>query len=83
MVRTDKLRGLIAENGMSQCGIAKRLGISAKTFYAKVRKGIFNSDEIQKMIVLLHIDNPTEIFFADIGTNCVPNDKENGQADQK
>lgn len=64
MIRTDDLRGLIAKNGLSQSELAKIIGITPKTFYDKMQKGIFGSDEIQIMIDTLHIENPAEIFFA-------------------
>lgn len=74
MVSTSRLRGLIAERGLSQRRVAKQLGMTEKTFYSKMKKGIFDSDEISKMILLLGIDNPIEIFFAEEGTRYVPNE---------
>ena len=59
MIRTDKLRGIISERGMSQSNV----GITPKTFYEKMSKGVFGSDEIEIMIKELHIENPMEIFF--------------------
>lgn len=64
MVRTDKLRGVIAEKGYSQAEVAGMIGITPKTFYEKMKIGVFGSDEIQKMIDGLSIENPMEIFFA-------------------
>ena len=64
MVNTNRLRGIIAERGMSQSKVAKSLGITAKTFYTKMKEGRFDSDEMNDMIILLDIDNPAEIFFA-------------------
>lgn len=64
MVAVDKLRGIIAERGMSQRQVAETLGMNEKTFYAKMRKGVFGTDEAEQMIVLLNIDNPVEIFLA-------------------
>lgn len=64
MIRTDELKGIIAKNNYSQAKVAEVLGIVPKTFYQKMRKGVFGSDEIEKMIRLLHIENPTDIFFA-------------------
>ena len=64
MVRTDKLRGVIAERGYSQADVAGMIGVTPKTFYEKMKIGIFGSDEIQKMIDGLHIENPMDIFFA-------------------
>lgn len=65
MIRTDKLKGIIVENGYSQNDVAKAIGITPKTFYDKMKKGVFGSDEIQKMIDMLHIEDPVSIFFAE------------------
>lgn len=64
MIRTDELRGVIAKNGYSQSDIAKMIGITPKTFYEKMKNGVFGSDEIQIMINNLHIEDPMAIFFA-------------------
>ncbi len=64
MVDTAELRGIIAKNGKTQSDIAKLLNITPKTFYVRMKKGVFGSDEIQLMIDVLHIENPMEIFFA-------------------
>lgn len=64
MVNTNELRGVIAKNGKTQSDVAKMLNITPKTFYIRMKKGVFGSDEIQIMIEQLHIDNPMDIFFA-------------------
>lgn len=64
MIKTDELRGIIAKNGLSQSDVAKMIGVTPKTFYEKMKNGVFGSDEIQIMIGELHIDNPMPIFFA-------------------
>ena len=64
MINTNKLRGVIAENGLSQADVAKSIGITPKTFYEKMSRGIFGSDEIETMVDLLHIEDPVAIFFA-------------------
>lgn len=64
MIRTDKLRGVIAERGLSQADVAKSIGIAPKTFYEKMKIGVFGSDEIETMIDLLRIEDPVSIFFA-------------------
>lgn len=64
VIDTDKLRGIIVENKKTQSDVAKMIGITPKTFYLRMQKGIFGSDEIQIMIDNLHIDNPMDIFFA-------------------
>ena len=65
MVDTNKLRGAIAENGMSQRQVAGMLGITEKTFYLKMKKGIFDSNEMSAMIKILEIKHPADIFFAE------------------
>ena len=64
MIRVDELRGVIAKRGLSQAKVARTIGITPKTFYEKMDRGVFGSDEIEAMIELLQIENPTEIFFA-------------------
>jgi hypothetical protein len=65
MIKTDKLRGLIAENGYSRARFAREvLKITPDTFYRKMKIGVFGSDEIEIMVDKLHIDDPAEIFFA-------------------
>lgn len=63
MIKTDELRGIITKNGFSQSDIAKKIGVTPKTFYEKMKKGVFGRDEIQIMIDELHIENPMDIFF--------------------
>lgn len=65
MIRTDKLKGVIAERGMTQTDVAAMIGVTPKTFYEKMKIGVFGSDEIEKMITGLKIKNPIEIFFAE------------------
>ena len=64
MIKTNELKGIIVKNGFTQKQVAKKIGITPKTFYEKMKKGVFGSDEIQKMIEILNINNPCEIFFA-------------------
>ena len=67
MIDTMKLKGIISERGFSQRRVAKTLGMTEKTFYGKMKRGVFDSDEIQQMIELLGIENPIEVFFAHFG----------------
>ncbi len=52
------------EKGYSQTDIAGFIGVTPKTFYDKMSKGVFGSDEIQIMIDKLGIEKPMDIFFA-------------------
>lgn len=65
MIKTNELKAEIVKNGYTQQEIAKLIGISPKTFYEKMKKGVFGSDEIQIMIQYLDIKDPIAIFFAD------------------
>jgi len=64
MFNANKLRGIIAENGLCYKDVAAMIHVTPKTFYLKRKSGVFGSDEIQIMIDNLHIENPTDIFFA-------------------
>lgn len=64
MVKSNELRGIIVKNNLTQTDVAKMIGVTPKTFYAKMKSGIFGSDEIQIMIEKLNIENPMDIFFA-------------------
>ena len=64
MIKTDELRGIIVANKHSMKSIAELIGITPAAFYKKMKRGIFNSDEIEIMIKELKIKDPIEIFFA-------------------
>lgn len=64
MIDVNKLRGKYVEKGYTGMDIAKMIGKSPKTFYAKMKKGVFDSAEISAMVEGIGIDNPAEIFFA-------------------
>ena len=63
MIDTNKLKGQIVSKGLTQEEVAIRKGITPTGFYGKMKKGVFKSDEIEKMISILEIENPIEIFF--------------------
>ena len=65
MIDVNKLRGRMAEKGRSGQDMAKVIGKTPKTFYSKMKAGVFDSDEIEAMVKDLEITNPLEIFFAD------------------
>lgn len=64
MIDTDALRGAIVSKGLTQQDVALRIGMTPKTFYSKMKKGVFGSDEMESMIELLSLENPSAIFFA-------------------
>ena len=60
----NKLKGLFVEKGYTQKDIAKELGMTKETLRRRMNSEIFNSDEINKLIDILDIKEPMEIFFA-------------------
>lgn len=64
MVKTQELRGIIVARGMTQERVAKHIGVSPKTFYNKMKKGVFDTDEAMKMVELLEIEDPADIFLS-------------------
>ena len=73
MVRTDKIRGLMAEKNITGKCMAKAMGITPNTFSAKMKSGVFNSDEMQVIVEVLSIEDPMPIFFAPKVTQNVTN----------
>ncbi len=64
MIKTGDLKAEIVRNNLTQKDVAKLIGVTPKTFYDKMSKGVFGSDEIEIMIKELHIEDPIHIFFA-------------------
>lgn len=64
MIKINELKAEITRNGYTQEDVAKMIGVTPKTFYLKMKKGVFGSDEIQIMIDRLNIKDPVSIFFA-------------------
>lgn len=63
MINCNELRGRWVAKGMTQGEVAKALGIASKTLSLKMKKGILDSDEIEKLIELLEIQDPMKVFF--------------------
>lgn len=64
MIDVNKLRGRMAEKCRTGQDMAKVIGKTPKTFYMKMKAGVFDSDEIDAIVKDLDIKNPVEIFFA-------------------
>ena len=52
MINVNKLRGRMAEKGRSGQDMAKVIGKTPKTFYAKMKAGVFDSDEMVEEEIL-------------------------------
>ncbi|SHN59824.1 hypothetical protein SAMN02745247_02118 [Butyrivibrio hungatei DSM 14810] len=64
MIKVNDLKAEITRNNLTQKDVAKLIGVTPKTFYDKMSKGVFGSDEIEIMIKELNIIDPVSIFFA-------------------
>ena len=65
MINVKKLRGKMAEKSCTGIDMARVINKTPKTFYDKMKKGVFDSDEISAIVKHLDIENPSEIFFAE------------------
>lgn len=63
MILINELKGKIKSMGYTQERLAIEMGMSSRTLSKKLNKGIFGSDEIEKMVKILDIRNPRDIFF--------------------
>ncbi len=63
-MKQNELKAIIVKNGLTQQEVAHKLGITPKTFYKKMKVGVFGTDEVRKMIDLLQIENPAYIFLS-------------------
>lgn len=63
MINANKIRGRIAELGMTQKQVAEEIGISEKTFSIKMNNGKFGLDEAERIIKVLKIEQPGNIFL--------------------
>lgn len=64
MIDVMKLKGKMAEKDINGQEMAKIIGVTPKTFYSKMKKGVFDSCEMEAMAVALELENPSTIFFA-------------------
>lgn len=57
------LKAEIARNEMTYAEVAKKIGMSETTFWRRLKSGDFGLDEVNKLISVLSISNPEQIFF--------------------
>jgi transcriptional regulator with XRE-family HTH domain len=63
MIDVKTLKSIIKKKGFTQKEVAIKLGISKSALSSKLNKGVFGSEDIEKLIRLLDITNPLSIFF--------------------
>ena len=63
MVNTKEIKACMVRKELTQREVAEKLNMSEKTFYLRMKNGVFGSDEIEILIELLGIDDPMSVFF--------------------
>lgn len=62
MINTNELNACFARKGMTKAQVAKEIGISPKTFYIWLDKGVMPTDKVEILINLFEIESVREIF---------------------
>ena len=63
MLNVPEFRAAMVRKGYTQKKLASILGISEKTFYERMKSKRFGTEEIEKLIPILEINDPMSIFF--------------------
>lgn len=63
VVNANELKAAFKQKAYTQEEVAKLIGMSSRTLRNKLNKGVFESDEIEKLIAVLEIKDPMPIFF--------------------
>lgn len=63
MIDRRLLKSEIVKNGMTQTEFCRKICMAQSTFIRKLRLGNFTTNEAERMIKVLGIENPAEIFF--------------------
>ncbi len=62
-MNVNALKAEFRKNGMTQAEVAKMIGMSETTMSRRLKKQDFGLDEAERLIKLLHIQNPGDIFL--------------------
>ena len=66
MFNERKFKSALILNGVTVDDLAETLGVNKSTVYRKIeRNGDFSRDEISKIMRILNLSNPCDIFFDD------------------
>lgn len=65
MFDAKELQVAMIRKGLTYEKIAQLLGVAPSTIYRKIKNdGNFNRDEINRLIEILELEHPEDIFFA-------------------
>ncbi len=62
-MNVNALKAEIVKNGYTIAEVAKLIGLSETTMSRRLKKQDFGLDEAERLIDVLHIQNPGEIFL--------------------
>lgn len=68
MLNVPEFKAAMVRKGFTQKSLSKILGISEKTICERLKQKRFGTEEIEKLIPLLEINDPMAIFFDGIVT---------------
>ena len=63
MINQEGLREIWISKGYTQDKVAKKIGLQVRTFRNRIKNGTLTTNDIDKLVELLDIKNPTSIFF--------------------
>ena len=66
MVNVNLLKAEIVKNGFTQLDFCKKIGMSHSTFVRKMKTRNLTTNEAEKMIAVLGIEEPTKFFLQQI-----------------
>lgn len=64
MININLLKSEIAKNGFNHRTLCKEINMPESTFSRRLKKGVFKSNEVEKLIKVLKLKKPMEIFFS-------------------
>ena len=64
MINRNLLKSEIVKNGLTQAELCQKIGMAHSSFIRKMKNGVFTTDEAEKLINVLGIQNPVDVFFA-------------------
>jgi len=64
VLNVSELKKEMVRNGFTHGRLAKELGLSSRSIWRKMKSGEFRRGELEKIIEVLNLKNPDEIFFA-------------------
>ena len=62
-MNVNALKAEVVKNGYTMAQVAKLIGISETTMSRRLKKQDFGLDEAERLIDVLHIQNPGDIFL--------------------